>query len=117
MFLALKRTPAQSATRVQRIFAALHAHAGQLGLRVGHADAFLRQVLHQVQVIRQLLVREALEQGQHPFAALGAQEVIGVFNAALDALQLLDLAQTQVVGELLCLVEADFCENGHENQR
>jgi hypothetical protein len=53
-----------------------------VGLRVGHRDAAARQVLHQVQVERQLLEGQALEQRQHVAAALGVGEVVGVLDAA-----------------------------------
>ena len=40
------------------------------------------QVLHQVQVKRQLLKRQALKQRQHVFAAFGIDKIIGVLDAA-----------------------------------
>jgi hypothetical protein len=43
-------------------------------------------VVHQCQEIRQVGFRRALEQGQHPVAVAGVDEVVGVLDAVLDAL-------------------------------
>jgi hypothetical protein len=50
--------------------------------RVGHGNATRRQVLHQVQVKRQLLEAQAFKQRQHILALVGIDKVIGVFDAA-----------------------------------
>ena len=89
-----------------------------IGLRVGHGNAGLRQVLHQVEVKRQLFGAQSFEQGQDVMGfrfliILRAQKVIGVFNAAFDAAQLGDGSQTQLVGNLLGLFQRNFGKNGH----
>ncbi len=70
-----------------------------VALRVGHRNAALGQVLHQVQVEGQLREAQALEQRQHPLAApavlLGGEEVVGVLDAAVDAAQGDQLTQPQ----------------------
>jgi len=97
----------------------LAAHAQQdvaaagLGLRVGHGNAGLRQVLHQVQVEGQLLGRQALEQRQHPLALFGGEKVVGVLYAALDAAQLLEGTQGHAAQQLARVFVGDFGENGH----
>ena len=103
-----------AAHRVQQVvLAAGHARAFGLGLRVGHRHAVLRQVLHQVQVKRQLRVRQALEQGQHPFTGSAGDEVVGVLDAALDAAQRGQLAQVQRVQQGGGLAFGDFGVDGH----
>ena len=92
-----------------------------IGLRVGHRDAALGQVLHQVQVEGQLLGGEALEQRQHPLGLLaflhGGQEVVGVLDAALDAAQLAELAQDQPLRQLARLLLRHFGEDRHPRLR
>ena len=39
--------------------------AGRVGVRLGYRNAALREVLHQLEIERQLLARQALEQRQH----------------------------------------------------
>ena len=99
---------------------ALHAVqdlAVAVGLRVGHGNAALRQVLHQVQVERQLLGGEALEQGQHIVGWLpvlvGGDEVVGVFDAAFDAAQGAQLTQAQALCECACVGFGHFRKNCH----
>jgi hypothetical protein len=74
-----------------------------------------RQVLHQAEVERQLLERQALEQRQHPRACAGGGKVIGVLNAALDAAQFAELAQMQFAQETLGLIRGDFGKYGHRS--
>ena len=100
--------------RVQHVvLARADGHAGRLGLRVGHRHGVLGQVLHQVQVKRQLRVRQALEQRQHPFALAGGGEVVGVLDAAFDAVQLGQLAQVERAQQRRGLVEAHFGVDSH----
>jgi hypothetical protein len=54
----------------------------------GHRQAALCEVLHEAQVEGQLRVRQALEQGEHPGAAIGGDEVVGVLDAGTDRRQL-----------------------------
>ena len=81
--------------------------------RVGHRNAALCQVFHQVQVIRQLLEGQALKQRQHILAALGVYKVIGVFNAACRTFDALQWAQIQAVQKRSRLVKRDFGIDGH----
>ena len=85
------------------------------GLR--HRQSALREVAHQIQIKRQLLGTQALEQREHVVGhsavALGADEIVGVFDAAGTALHRLQFAQRQLVQELLRLGKADFGIDGH----
>jgi hypothetical protein len=72
-----------------------------------------RQVLHQVQVKRQLLERQALKQRQDVFALVGVDKVVGVFDAASGTLDVLQLPQIQGVQERCSLVKRDFGVYGH----
>jgi hypothetical protein len=65
-------------------------------------------MLHQEQVKRQLLVREALEQGQHVLTLIGQRKVVGVLNAPLDAAQSGQLAQIQGLHQVVGLGFGDF---------
>ena len=58
-----------------------------VGLGVGHGHTALGQMLHQVQIKRQLFVAQSLEHSQDIFALIGGEEVVGVFDAAADALK------------------------------
>ena len=66
-------------------FAVLH--------RIGHGNAARCQMLHQVQVKRQLLERQAFKQRQHVLALIGIYKIVGVFDAACSALDGLQLPQ------------------------
>ena len=83
--------------------------------RLGHRDAAVRQVLHQVQVKRQLLGRQALEQREHEFALRAGEEVVGVFNPALNAAQFDQLANLQAAQHFACIFFGDFGKNGHRS--
>ncbi len=85
-----------------------------VGHGVGYGNAMRGQMVHQPEVERQLLGLQALEQGEHEPALCGAQEIVGVFDPAGDALQVGACAQIEAVqpGVDLCCVER--CENGHE---
>jgi hypothetical protein len=76
---------------------AVHDVALRVGTRVGHGQATLREVLHQVQVKRQLLWPQALEQREHEFARAAGDEVVGVFYTADDALQRQQFAELQAL--------------------
>lgn len=54
------------------------------GLRLWHRNAAAGQVVHQLDIERQLRVRQHFEQRQHVLATAGMQEVIGVFDARRD---------------------------------
>jgi len=84
-----------------------------VGGGVGHRDAPAGQVLHQKQVKRQLLVCQALEQGEHIFALVCRGEVVGVFNAAFDAAQGGELTQVQGLHQVVGLGFRDFGEYRH----
>ena len=56
---------------------------------------------------------EPLEQGQNILALVGGQKIVGVFNAAADALQLHQLANGQLAQQRSGLLLGDFGENGH----
>ena len=98
----------------------LAAHAVQnvavaVGARVGHGHAAVRQVLHQVQVERQLPGRQALEQRQNELALVAGQEIVGVLDAAFDAAQRHQLAEVQEAQQIARLFIGDFSENGHRS--
>ena len=86
-----------------------------VGPGLGHGDAAVRQVLHQVQVKRQLLGRQALEQREHEFALRAGEEVVGVFNPALNAAQFDQLANLQAAQHFACIFFGDFGKNGHRS--
>jgi putative methionine-R-sulfoxide reductase with GAF domain len=71
------------------------------------------QVLHQLQVEGQLLVREPLEQREHVLPVGRVGEVVGVLDARSNALQLGQLAQAQALQQRVGLVERDLCVNRH----
>ncbi|MDT4845137.1 hypothetical protein FQZ97_791150 [compost metagenome] len=93
----------------------------RIGGGFGHRDAFARQVLHEVQVVRQLLETQALEHREHvglvQALALGGDEIVGVFDAAVNATQLGEFAQIQRTQQGCRLVKRDFGVNGHEKYR
>ena len=84
-----------------------------VGRRVGHRNAAPGQVLHEEQVKRQLLVRQAFEQGEHILTLIGGGEVVGVFNPALNAAQSGELAQVQGLHQVVGLGFGDFGEYRH----
>ena len=79
-----------------------HHHGGyrRCGLRVGHCNATPGQVLHEVQVKRQLLKAQPLKQRQDVLPLIGIDKVVGVFNAASAALDALQLAEAQCLQEV-----------------
>ena len=84
-----------------------------VGRRVRHQDAVPGQVLHQVQIKRQLLKRQPFKQGQHVLTLGGIYKIIGVLDAtgaALDGLQLTQVQRTQKSGSLF---ERDLSKNSH----
>src|SRR5450830_1392593 len=94
--------------------------AARVGTRLGHRDAALGQVFHQTQIKRQLFQRESLEQGQHVikgFAiALGADKIIGVFDAPGAALHGCEFTQFELSQQGARLLSRDFCVNRHESE-
>jgi len=88
------------------------------GGRVGHRDASTGQVLHEVQIERQLLETQPLEHGEHMLQrgaiALAGHEIVGVFNAALDASEFGEVPQVQGVQQGCGFRKRDFGVNGHE---
>ncbi len=89
----------------------------RVGCRVGHGNALAGQVLHQVQVKRQLVVGQALEQREHILALVGADKVIRVFDAPLNAAQRSELPQLEKVHQFARLGFGNFGENRHGNNR
>ena len=64
-----------------------------IDLRRRHRQALERQMAHQFKVERQLRRGETLEQREHPAAAAGRHEIVGVLDPGRDRLEALDLAQ------------------------
>jgi len=87
--------------------------AVRIGLRIRHRNGVLRQVLHQVQVERQLLGGEPLEQRQHVLSAGGVDEVVGILDAGGDAGEHRQLADPEPRHESGGLVERDLGEDSH----
>ena len=85
-----------------------------VGLRVGHCDATLGQVFHQIQIKRQLRMAESLEHREDILALIGGQKIVGVFNAAADALEGHQVADRELGQQVAGLLFRDFGENGHE---
>ncbi|MPN36124.1 hypothetical protein SDC9_183630 [bioreactor metagenome] len=91
--------------------------AALVGRRIGHGNAAVRQMLHQVQVERQLLGGQALEQREHVFALVRGEKVVGVLDAAFDAAQLRQFAQLQTAQQIARLFGGDFGEDGHDSAK
>jgi hypothetical protein len=70
-----------------------------VGHGIGHGNGMRCEVMHQAQIKRQLLGAQALEQREHEAPMRGADEVVGVFDAAGDALQLGERAEVEPVQE------------------
>ena len=75
--------------------------------------AVRRQVLHQPQVVGQLLAAEALEQRQHPLAAGRGCVVVGVLDAGTNRLQQGERPEPEPLAQRIGIVEADFGVDGH----
>ena len=88
-----------------------------IGLGIGHGDALVGQVLHQVEIKRQLLGAQALEQSQYPLSLIGCQEVVGVFNTTLNTAQRGELAQGDAAQQIARVFVRDFGKNGHAQAR
>ena len=88
-----------------------------IGGRIRHRNALAGQMLHQVQVERQLLEGQALEQRQHIVMRLavaqGADEIVGVLDAAGAAFDVGELAQVEPAQQGGGFGLADLGENGH----
>ena len=84
-----------------------------IGLRPGHCNASLGQMLHQIQIKRQLFVAQTLKQRKHIFALIGGGKVIGVFNAAGNAAQLLQLANVQLLEQITCRFQRHLGKYSH----
>ena len=76
-------------------------------------NAALRQMLHQVQVKRQLLESEALKQGQHVATLVGIDKIVGIFDATGTGFDMLQLTQSKRLQKRGGLGERDFGVNGH----
>ena len=85
----------------------------QGGMWFRHRNAALRQMLHQVQVKRQLLETQAFEQGQDVATLIGVGEIVGVLDAARARVQGLQLPQSERMQKGSGLVKRDFGVNGH----
>ena len=88
-----------------------------VGPRFGHRQAVPGQVLHQLQVKGQLVRRQTLEQGQHPFALVGADEVVGVLDTGRDALQGQQPTAAEAMQQVSGLLEAYLGVDGHARVR
>ena len=90
----IRRTPGRSSERPGRRvtsaaglpFSVLQVLVGEVGDRRRARDAVAREVRHQVEVERQLVGRQALEQREHVAALRRGDEVVGVLDAGLDRL-------------------------------
>ncbi len=113
--LGLQLAPARQLVDHGRRFAAhgVQDVAIAVGGGVGHRNAAPCQVLHQEQIKRQLFLGQALEQGEHVIALGRGGEVIGVFDAALNAAQFCQFAQVQGLHQLGRLGLGDFGEYRH----
>ncbi len=91
-----------------------------VGVRLGHGNAALRQVFHQLQIKRQLLKVQPLKQRQHIVmglaVTLGGDKIIGVLDAAGAALQALQRTQPQLLQQRICLGKRDLCVNRHDSE-
>ena len=85
----------------------------RVGGRVGHRHLVLGQVFHQLQIKRQLRTCQPLEQGYHKGALVGGGEVVGVFDAASAAFQILQLAQPKLAQKGAGLVKRDLGVHRH----
>ena len=56
---------------------------------------------HQLQIERQLLCGQPLKHRQHVVIAIGADEVIGVFDAGVDSLELGQLTESKLTQKLV----------------
>ena len=68
----------------------------QVGDRRRARNAVAREVRHQVEIERQLVRRQALEQREHVAALRGGDEVVGVLDAGLDRLERIERADRVV---------------------
>ena len=84
-----------------------------IGLRLGYRNAPLGQMLHQIQIKRQLLVAQTFKQREHIFALIGGGKVIGVFDAAGNAAQLLQLANVQLLEQITCRFQRHLGKYSH----
>lgn len=79
------------------------------------------QVLHELQVVGQLLEAQALEHGEHVLfggaVAFAGDEVVGVLDPALDAAQVGQHAQVQAFDEGSGFGKRDFGVDGHGGKR
>ena len=91
--------------------------AHRIGCRVGHRNAFGGQVLHQMQVVRQLLKTQALKHREHVLTDVGRREIVGVFNAARAAFQLRQLTKPQLAQQFASLKSRNFGVNGHVGEK
>ena len=78
------------------------------GLGCRHQDALLSQMLHERQVIGQLLMVQALKQRQDPLSLRRRDVVVGVFDAGSDAPHLGHGTQSQSRKQGRCLLNRDF---------
>jgi hypothetical protein len=87
----------------------------RIGVRPGHRQAGIGQVLHQLQVERQLLGGEPLEQGQHVASGAGVDEVVGVLDAAGAGRHVAQGADAEPVDQSRRLVEGNLGEDRHRD--
>ena len=88
----------------------------RVGDRCRDRNALGCQVLHQAKVVGELAGAQAFEEREYEFATLGGREVVGVLDAALDALQRRKGPQAQSSKECVRFVETDVGIDRHAGQ-
>ena len=81
---------------------------------IWHRNATFGQMLHEMQIKRQLFKVEALKQCEHVLSFVGRGKVIGVFYAALNTAQTGQRAQVQGLHQFGCLRLGNFGEYRHD---
>ena len=85
----------------------------QVGDRFRAGQAVAGKMRHQVQIERQFLAGELLEQGQHEPAVAGGDEIVGVLDAGKNALQVGQHADRVILEPGRELLGRDGGEDGH----
>ena len=86
----------------------------QVGDRLGAGQAVAGKMRHQVEVERQFLAGELLEQGQHELAVRGGDEIIGVLDPRQNAVQIGEHADRVIAEPGRELFRRNGGEDGHE---
>ena len=90
-----------------------HERAARVGVRARHRQRVVGVVLHQLQVERQLVGAQALEDGEDEAARRGVGEVVGVLDAALARRQRLQRAEADAVDQRGRFIERDLGVDRH----